>query len=105
MKRPHPTSQGPLTELLGTHPLLQPCPELSWLQSPWTQTEGLQGFIGFIQACGVSVGLGVAPVICLMSSLVGLQGPWAVGAASFLPSLMTSAVARRSRDLVGSLST
>lgn len=67
----------------------------------------MQGFIGSIQACGVSWGGGlvVAPGIWLMSSsLVGLQGPWAVGAASSPPSLMTSAEARRSRDLVGSLS-
>lgn len=64
----------------------------------------MQGFIGSIQACGVSVGLVVAPVICLMSSLMGLQGLWVVGAASFPPSLMTSAGARSSRNLVGSLS-
>lgn len=36
------------------------------------------------------MGLVATPVICLMSSLVGLQGPWAVEAASLLPSLMTS---------------
>lgn len=64
----------------------------------------MQGFIRSIQACGASVGLVVAPVICLMSSLMGLQGPWAVGAASFPPSLTTSAEARGSRGLVGSLS-
>jgi hypothetical protein len=63
----------------------------------------VQGFIGSIQACGVSVGLVVAPVICLLSSLVGHQGLWAVEAASFPPSLMTSAGARSSRNLVGSL--
>lgn len=64
----------------------------------------MQGFISSIQACGVSVGLVVAPVICLMSSLMGLRGPWAVGAASFPPSLLTSAGVRGSRGLVGSLS-
>ncbi|EGV99290.1 hypothetical protein I79_003423 [Cricetulus griseus] len=44
-----------------------------------------------------------APVICLMSSLVGLQGPWAIVAASLPPFLMMPAGAR-SRDLGGSLS-
>lgn len=61
----------------------------------------MQGFIGSVQACEVSVGLVVAaPVICLMSSLVGLQGPRAVEAASLSPSLMGA----RSRHLGGSLS-
>lgn len=97
-------SQGPLTGLMGTHPLLHLHPDLSWTQTPGHRVEGIQGFIGSDQACRVSVGLVDAPAICLMFSLQGLQEPQAVVAAFLPPSLTTPAGARGSRDLGGNFS-